>query len=719
MMSNVSKAWTPLRFAVRWDRIVAGLGQPLFGVRGSRGGTRFRGFGKPPVSLPDGATVVVVGGGPTGSFFAIRAARKARSQGKKIALVILEKKKEVGFDRAICSGTSREGCNYCAGLISPRLADLLRAEGLDVPSEIVVSQIESLTVHGDWKSIELPVPEGREMFSVFRGSRPPLRVDRHVNFDSYLLQQAVREGAKLISGEVHQLRYSPGDTPILTYRDRVGSRTKTESIEADFVVFASGVNEAPGMDLSSNPLFQALGKAIDGFRPPAVRKALICEMQAKREFVELLKGEVHFAQYGSKSLRIEMSSLMPKADWVTVVLIGPSVDRADRSEALSFVERFLRLPHIRRFLPRSAVFRPSCACNPNMTVAAARKPFGHRVALAGDMVVSRLYKDGLISAYRTASALADCIFDVGIDHASLRRGYWPVVKRLERDNRFGAIVFFLNRVTFHRPLVSRILYQAILTERKTKLKSERRLANILWKTASGDDSYQRILAAMGHPATIWSIGVGGVLVTMRNLLTEGVFGVNWEGVGRYPTGVPKEDVGNKRAEIVKALGTRPFHRTPDLERMYSIKIKSEPKRIMRELGKFGERDRQYLKPRLIKVRRVAGGANEVGSIIRYDVRPRMLSCSVVLEKVIGTRYLLYRVRDGVAEGGVLAFDVERIHEEVCLLSIYVAVDFPRGSGRLKRLFWALFRRSFPGFVHDVLWNHALCKLKHLAEVEEG
>jgi hypothetical protein len=41
---------------------------------------------------------------------------------------------------------------------------------------------------------------------------------------------------------------------------------------------------------------------------------------------------------------------------------------------------------------------------------------------------------------------------------------------------------------------------------------------------------------------------------------------------------------------------------------------------------------------------------------------------------------------------------------------------------LKRAAWWLFRLTFPGFVHDVLWNHALCKLKYLietAEAEEG
>ena len=65
-----------------------------------------------------------------------------------------------------------------------------------------------------------------------------------------------------------------------------------------------------------------------------------------------------------------------------------------------------------------------------MTVGAARRPYGQRVAVIGDMAVARLYKDGILSAWLTASALADCIFDLGVDRQSLRHGYWPAVRRI-------------------------------------------------------------------------------------------------------------------------------------------------------------------------------------------------------------------------------------------------------------------------------------------------
>jgi hypothetical protein len=150
--------------------------------------------------------------------------------------------------------------------------------------------------------------------------------------------------------------------------------------------------------------------------------------------------------------------------------------------------------------------------------------------------------------------------------------------------------------------------------------------------------------------------------------------------------------------------------------MYSIRIKASQERILRELGKFGDSDRRYFKPRLLGVHRTAGAPNEVGSTIRYDVSPRFLSFSLVLEKSVGTRFLLYRVRDGFARGGLLIFDIDPVGADACALSIYVSFDFSGLGGFPGRLQASGLRLVFPAFVHDVLWNHSLCLLKHVIEV---
>lgn len=666
--------------------------------------------------LSDGATVVVVGGGPAGSFFAIRALRRARELGQTLDLTILERKTEVCFYRpvAFCSW---EGCNYCAGGISPQLADVLRENGISLPEEVIETVATDITVHGDWKSIRLPVPEGREMLTVFRGSRPKQRPGRYTNFDSFLLHRAVEEGAQVLTAEVRDIRRSTNGRPVVGYR--LATQEGEKEIEADFVAVATGVNRNPGMDLRSDPLFSALTKVMPRLRPPKVRKAVISEMQAEEDLLLSMEGEVHFAQYGSRDLPIEMSSFIPKGKWITVVLLGKSVDRADRSQYLQIVDRFIALPHIRRVLPRGVHLQTVCACHPNMSVGAARNHFNDRIALVGDMAVSRLYKDGLYSAYVTGSALADCILTEGVDRASLKKRYAPVVRRFDLDNRFGRVVFLLSRIVFSNPNLSRVVYQALITERKTKRQQKRQLAGVLWKIASGDDSYRRVFRIMIRPASIWSIIVGGLLTTVRNYLTERLFGLSWKGFGRYPTGVGIETVSGKREEIFSVMGLPAPARPPQVENMYSIRIRAGTDAILRQLAKFGWYDNKYFTPRFIRVRRTAGAANAVGNAIRYHVTPSWLSFDLVLEKFLHGRYLLYRVTKGFARGGILTFDIDTAKQGVSLLTIYVAFNFPRGTSLWGRLGWYAARLVFPAFIHDVLWNHSLCKMKELAELDEG
>jgi len=666
--------------------------------------------------LPDHSAIVIIGGGPAGSFFAIQAARKARMLGKTMDLIVLEKKMDLCFYSPSFLSDFGKGCNYCAGGISPKLVDILKNAGLNMPGEIVTGKTELLTVHGDWKSIELPIPTGRNMYSVFRGSRPKHRIQGQMNFDSFLLDKAREEGARVINGTVRDITYTPGVKPVVHYGANLTGIGKIDSVEADFVVVAAGVNQIPGMILESNDLYKALKKNIPGFQPPKVRKALICEMQTEEKLLRHMRGEVHFAQYGSKDLEIEMSSLIPKGKWITVVLIGPSIECAKSSQYKDIINQFFELPHIRRLLPRAATFTPVCMCSPNMSIGVSRNAYGNRIALIGDMAVSRLYKDGIFSAYTTATALADTLFNNGIDRSSLKSGYWPIVKTIHRDNTFGKVVFLLNRMTFSHPLISRIFYQAVLTERKTKFESKHRLANILWQIASGDETYRRILLSMFAPTTVWSIFAGGLVVTIRNVITEKILDLNWSGFGRHPTGVPRETLLEKRKEIIKELDLQSFGKSLHFERMYSIKIKADPERIFHQLGKFGDKNRQYLKPRAMEIYHSVGQENQVGSIIHYGMPLAFLSFSIILEKVIGMQYLLYRVRDNFAKGGILVFDIQEKEKGLCILSIYVAFDFPLGASAFKKVFWYVIRHCFPAFVHDVVWNHALCKLKHIVEM---
>jgi hypothetical protein len=242
---------------------------------------------------------------------------------------------------------------------------------------------------------------------------------------------------------------------------------------------------------------------------------------------------------------------------------------------------------------------------------------------------------------------------------------------------------------------------------------------VLWRIASGDDSYRHILTAMLHPASMWLILSGGLLATIRNQATERLFGLDWTGIGRYPTGVPLEDLERKRRELFSIQGMEPPVQPPQMERIYSIRIRAGEDAIFRQLGVFGDPDRQYFTPRFIHVHRTGGVANQVGTTIRYDIALiRSLSFNVALEKQVPGRYLLYRILDGYGRGGIFAFDVDPMKPGVSLLTIYVGFDFQRGGGALSRLGWLIGRRIFPQFAHDVVWNHSLCKIRDLAELDD-
>jgi flavin-dependent dehydrogenase len=695
-----------------------------------------------PMKLKENDPIVIVGGGPAGAFFAIHYLRLAKSRGLKPDIVIIEKKGRAGRDDALPLLSCREGCNYCAGGLTPKLAEALEEEGISLPEDIVAGRIRSLTIHGHWKNIELRVPEGKKMTAVFRGSRPKGRANQYRNFDSFLLERARESGARIIFGDAYDFRYSEEGRPVVRYHpvssderrrlspeESAGSLVRprriqesgqaAEEIEAGFLVLAGGVNQSLGEHVDKNPFWRSVRRVIPGYSPPRVRRALICEVEIQEALESVLEGEIYFIEYGSKSLKIEMSSLIPKGRFITAALLGRSVDESGGRNSLALINEYLELPQLKRIFPPGAEMKPVCLCAPHMAVGAAARVSGERVAAVGDMVWSRLYKDGIYSAYLTSTALARAVLEAGVDSACLRSAYGSVIKNLKHDSVYGRFLFALNRLVFSRPNLSRILYQAVLTERKTRPAGERRLAAILWKIASGDDTYRAGLRAMFHPLAIWSVFAGGFLLTLRNFLTEQMFGLRWYRLGRYPTGLHKEDMEEKREELLRMWRPGFGPAGPAFESLYSITIKSDPEKIFHYLGTFGDEDRRYFRPRWLRVERVRGGRNEPGCLIRYKTPFRFLDFQVVLEHQEKNRHLFFRVRDGFARGGILMFDISRVKKGVFGLSIYVAFDFARGKRRTEKIFWFLFRYFFPGFIHDVLWNHSLCQLKDVIEKDSS
>lgn len=658
--------------------------------------------------LRDGDTAVVIGGGPSGAFFALNLLRGARRLNQRVNVVIVEKRGPV---QPTADQWNCRGCTFCAGGISPRLHEVLEQDGLVPPDDVIQHQISSVWIQGEWKNFPLRVPPGMRMYTVFRGSLPGRRSGGSAGFDAFLLGEAVKAGARLLEGDARAIGYAASGRP--TVDVSVSSR-KTISLEASFVAVATGINAHDGRRGPADPLAASIQRINPAFAPGAFRKAFIFELDAGEAYLRKHMNEtIHFIEYGSARLALEHTALVPKGRFLTVAMIGRCVDAAVfPREGEGIVREFLGLPQIDRILPGIREAPLACACFPSMAVTTARSPFGDGFALVGDALGSRLNKDGIYSAHVTARSLAQTVLHEGVNAAALSRCYGPTIKWLASDNRFGRLVFGFSRLAFGRPVFSRIVYQAFATELKVRDTRSRPLGEVLWQIASGTADYRDILKGLCGYRVHRSVLVG-MLVTVRNVIVERALGVRWGEYGRYPTVVLKEERGVIREAIAARLESE-LDVAPDFERMYAIKIHGSPEAVVRALGRFGERGATLLNLRFIAVRRVAGNANEPGAIVRYRLRLARLSIDLLLRQV-GADLLSYEIDSMFARRGRLVFHVSPTDDGNARLTIYTAFDYRRGLNPASRALWGCARLLFPGFVHDVIWNQALCRIKEDVE----
>ncbi len=657
--------------------------------------------------------IVIIGGGPAGSFFAFCLLKESQRLSRKIEVVVIEKKSTLKLED---NSWWSKGCNFGAGGISPRLSAVMEQAGIHVPPENIRGEINKLWIHGMWKNIPLKVPNLMNMYSVFRGSLPSSLKERQRGFDAFLLGKAIEEGARVLQGEALEVSYSGSGGPSVKTKLTSGD---VISIPASFIAVAPGVNARAGRDYSESALIRSIQSINPDFIPAKLRKTIVFELKTSREVLEKnLNDEVYFIEYGSKELPLEHIALVPKGEHLTVAAIGKYIDRAMLpKETLKIIKQIVKLPQLKRILPNIGHFPVACACSPRMTVSVAKKPYAEKLALIGDAVGSRLYKDGLYSAYLTASQLAQIVLQKGTDKRTLAREYGKTVKWLSRDNRYGKLVFGLIRLTFSAPFLSRILYQTFATELKIRAKNKRPMGQVLWKIASGFSDYREILGDMFSIRSLYSVFVGGLLVTLRNVIAEFVFGLKWGEYGRYPTVVLKEKRDYIKGSLSFALGMA-LDDDPDFERMYAIKIKASKARIFEEFGKFGDERRTYMKLRFIEIERMAGLPNQLGSIIRYKLKFLPVSVDMKLKGSVPGKILYYEVSEKFADRGKLIFEIKPTKEGNNRLVIYTAFDFKKGKGAFMKTFWWFFRLLFPAFVHDVAWNHALCTVKEDAELGE-
>ena len=418
-------------------------------------------------TLDQGSRVSIVGGGPSGSLFAIHLLQQAAMVGLELQVTIHERR---SFE-----AEGARGCNKCAGVLSSTFIRALARVGLTLPPAVILSRITSYYLHTVHGTIEVPQPHPLEpIYTAYRGGGPQLaQAGSLASLDAFLLQAAVDRGAKLERETIERVSLS-GKCPTLT--------TGAGERDCELLVIASGINA------------QLIGQLPRPYRPPATRMMKQVELRGDPDAIrEALGSHVHVVMDGGK--QVDFGTLIPKGEYVTVSLMT-------HGQNAPGVDAFLELTTTRRILPPG--LERVCQCQARVATHPATKPYGERLVVVGDAAVARQYKDGIGSAFDTSLAAARTAVRFGIGQRDFARHYEPVCRAMAWDNRIGRALFSSHRYLKESRRFFFIQRRLAHAERRAPYPA-RMMHPVTWGMFTGTHSYRHILRRLCAPQLLWSL----------------------------------------------------------------------------------------------------------------------------------------------------------------------------------------------------------------------
>ncbi len=421
-------------------------------------------MGRESIKLATGSKVAIIGGGPAGSFFALYLLHYAAQRGIQPEITI--------YQQRSLEQPGPKGCKGCAGILSISLLSNLGELGLSLPEEIIQSRIEHYTVHSPDTSISISNPEkGVRIASIYRGGGPRLSsYDHPVSFDGWLLAEARQGGARVANQTVDQV-----------YLEGGGARLAVagQKLEYDLIVLASGVNAAPvpirGLD----------------YVPPKTQLMTQDELYVGADQIESRLGNAAHAFLVPNSGLI-FGTLVPKGQFINVSVLS------EEKRPVS-VSDFLKYDIVRRILPEQ--YQRTCGCQPRAVVSSAGNYFADRLVTVGDAVVSRLYKDGIGSSLLTAREAARSAVYHGLSRRDFAGYYQPFCNRMDRDNRWGQLLFSINnRVKDSRAFI--LAQHRLIGDEQHRISGSRPFTKSIWGMFTGSYSYKSIVWMTASPLAL-------------------------------------------------------------------------------------------------------------------------------------------------------------------------------------------------------------------------
>jgi len=428
-------------------------------------------------SLSSGSRVAVIGGGPAGSMFSYFLLNFAEITNLDLQVDIYEPR--------FFTHCGPAGCNHCGGIVSESLLQRLATEGIELPSHVVQRGMESYTLHMDVGTVRLNAPGlEKRIAAVYRGNGPRESEPLHqISFDGYLNELAVEKGARIVRR-------------MATAMERTGDCIEISCADGhhrayDLAVVATGIN---------SHFVESVCGSTARIRQPKKTTTFISEFRLGRSMIEeTLGNSMHVFLLDIP--RLEFAALIPKGDYATLCMLGDDIDD-------ELIQSFFRSAEFKQCFPDAIVPPHACHCLPRINVQTARYPFDDRIVMIGDSGTTRLFKDGLGAAYRTAKAAARTAVFHGVSSRDFENHFWPLCRTIDADNRIGKFVFsvsgLIQKARFSRRAVLRMTASEQAGDSPRK-----RMSEILWDIFSGSAPYREILGRAFHPAyvggLIWNL----------------------------------------------------------------------------------------------------------------------------------------------------------------------------------------------------------------------
>ncbi len=427
--------------------------------------------------LKNGSRIVIVGGGPAGSFFANFALHLAKEKGIDISVQI--------FDRRSFLKCGQSGCNMCAGVISDSLYEKLKDSNIIIPETKIQQLIDGYYFQTQDCGLQLYHPRKRHkphIMTVFRGGGPISEAQHeNISFDDYLLQHAENHGAVVSNATVEEIDVPPTfGAPVDMVIAKEGVRT---NIQADLVVGAFGLN--------TTIVKRMLGWNVK-YKPPKSVHACNAELHLGSAYIkEHFDSNIYCFALGIDP--IKFAAFTPKGDYVTVTLVGK------KDVTKMHLVKFLEHPIVKDLLPKGwQIPRNLCICFPKIPITHAKAPYANRLVMIGDASISRFYKSGIESAFTTAQLAAKTAFEEGVTANAFKNNYYKkALKLLGRDNLFGHAIYSINGfVTKHKSLLTPYLENA---KKNPDSWVAKRMNEILWGMVTGHLQYEKIFFKLASP----------------------------------------------------------------------------------------------------------------------------------------------------------------------------------------------------------------------------